>query len=113
MSKRGAIWLVALDPTKGSEIQKTRPAVIVSVREVAVLPVLVIVPITGWQSKHDQIPWMVPLEANKKTGLDKPSSADALQVRCVSTTRLVQKLGVASADTMEQIEIALAKVLGI
>jgi mRNA interferase MazF len=29
-SKRGEIWLVQLDPTRGQEIHKTRPAVIIS-----------------------------------------------------------------------------------
>jgi len=28
--KRGEIWLVQLDPTRGQEIQKTRPAVVIS-----------------------------------------------------------------------------------
>ena len=30
MVKRGEVWLVNLDPTVGSEIQKTRPCVVIS-----------------------------------------------------------------------------------
>ena len=37
--RRGDIWLVNLDPTVGSEIQKTRPAVVVSSDAVGRLPV--------------------------------------------------------------------------
>nr|MBP6751975.1 type II toxin-antitoxin system PemK/MazF family toxin [Alicycliphilus sp.] len=33
MVKRGEIWLVNLDPTVGSEIQKTRPCVVISPAE--------------------------------------------------------------------------------
>ena len=113
MSRRGAIWLVRLDPTVGSEIQKTRPVVIVSVSEVAILPVRVVVPITEWKDKHERVPWMVRLEATRRTGLSKPSGADALQVRCVSKLRLVRKMGSVSPEALTQIEDALAKVLGI
>lgn len=44
--KRGDIWLVSLDPTVGSELRKTRPAVIVSSDGVGRLPLKVVVPQT-------------------------------------------------------------------
>jgi mRNA interferase MazF len=37
--KRGEVWLVNLDPTIGSEIKKTRPAVIISSDLMGILPV--------------------------------------------------------------------------
>ncbi|MEI6435760.1 MAG: type II toxin-antitoxin system PemK/MazF family toxin [Bacteroidota bacterium] len=40
------IWLINLDQTKGAEIQKTRPAIIVSDNSVGKLPLKIIVPIT-------------------------------------------------------------------
>ena len=47
--KRGEIWQVNLDPTIGAEIQKSRPAVIVSDDSIGILPLKVIVPVTGWK----------------------------------------------------------------
>ena len=48
---RGEIWLINLDPTVGSEIRKTRPAVIVNDDSVGALPLKVIVPITEWKER--------------------------------------------------------------
>jgi PemK-like, MazF-like toxin of type II toxin-antitoxin system len=47
--RRSEIWLVRLDPTVGTEISKTRPAVIVNDNAIGVLPLKVIVPITDWK----------------------------------------------------------------
>jgi mRNA interferase MazF len=46
--RRGEVWLINLDPTVGSEIKKTRPAVIVNDDAIGILPLRVIVPITAW-----------------------------------------------------------------
>jgi len=42
--QRGDVWLINLDPTLGSEIRKTRPAVIVNDGAIGILPLKVIVP---------------------------------------------------------------------
>jgi mRNA interferase MazF len=94
--QRGEIWLVNLDPTIGSEIRKTRPAVIVSSDLVGVLPLKIIVPFTDWKDRYAQAPWMVKIEPDVQNCLTKPSAADALQIRSVSQHRLVKKLGVLS-----------------
>jgi mRNA interferase MazF len=59
---RGEIWLVRLDPTVGTEISKTRPAVIVNDNAIGILPLKVIVPITDWKKTFVTRPWMVYLE---------------------------------------------------
>jgi len=43
--KRGEIWLVQLDPTRGQEIQKTRPAVVISADVLNAIPMRIIIPI--------------------------------------------------------------------
>jgi mRNA interferase MazF len=111
--KRGEVWLIALDPTVGSEIRKTRPAVIVSDDAVGILPLKVIVPITEWKSRYAAAPWMVRVNRSATNGLNKPSAADALQVRCVSEQRFVRRLGELSPANMLDIEEALALVLRI
>jgi mRNA interferase MazF len=47
--RRGEIWLVDLDPTRGSEMKKTRLVLVISSDALGVLPVKLGVPITEWQ----------------------------------------------------------------
>lgn len=91
--KRGEIWLVNLNPTIGSEIKKTRPAVIVSSDLVGILPLKVVIPLTDWKDRYTSAPWMVRLDPDEQNGLSKSSAADALQIRSVSEQRLVKRLG--------------------
>jgi len=109
--QRGEIWLVNLDPTIGSEIRKTRLAVIVSSDLVGILPLKVIVPFTEWKDRYDQVPWMVRVDPDEQNGLIKPSVADALQIRSVSQQRLVQKLGAISSIQVAKIVQAVMSVL--
>ena len=109
--QRGEIWLVNLDPTIGSEIRKTRPAVIVSSDLVGILPVKIIVPFTGWKDRYAQAPWMVRIDPDENNGLTKSSSADALQIRSVSQQRLVQKLGMLTSLQVAQIVQAIMLTL--
>ncbi len=110
---RGEVWLINLDPTIGAEIKKTRPAVIVSDDAIGILPLKVIVPITDWKDRYAIAPWMVRLEPGADNGLDKPSAADAFQVRSVSQDRFVRRLGLLSDTIMQDITQALAVVLSI
>ena len=109
--QRGEIWLVNLDPTIGSEIRKTRPAVIVSSDLVGILPVKVIVPFTEWKEHYAQAPWMVKIDPDVQNGLSKPSAADALRIRSVSQQRLAQKLGALSSVQVAKIVQAIMTVL--
>ncbi|MBD2021880.1 type II toxin-antitoxin system PemK/MazF family toxin [Leptolyngbya sp. FACHB-36] len=110
---RGEVWLVRLDPTIGTEISKTRPAVIVNDNAIGILPLKVIVPITDWKETFASRPWMVRLEASPNSGLSKLSGADTFQVRSVSETRLVKRLRDLDDTTMQAISEALATVLAI
>lgn len=109
----GDIWLLNLDPTVGAEIQKIRPAIIVSSNAVGILPLKVIVPIPDWKSHYAQVPWMVKLIPNQENNLEKLSGADAFQVRSVSQMRFVKHIGKVSAETMQQIKDALSCVFDI
>jgi mRNA interferase MazF len=109
--QRGEIWLVNLDPTIGSEIRKTRPAVIVSSDLVSILPLKVIVPFTDWKDRYDQAPWMVKIDPEQQNGLSRPSAADALQIRSVSQQRLVKRLGTLSPMQVAKIVQAVMTVL--
>jgi mRNA interferase MazF len=111
--RRGEIWLINLDPTVGAEIKKTRPAVVVSDDAIGVLPLKVIVPVTEWKERYAIAPWMVRLEPDAENNLDKPSAADAFQVRSISQERFIRFVGRLSNPVMQAIADALAIVLRI
>jgi mRNA interferase MazF len=64
---RGEIWLLKLEPTIGDEIRKTRPVIIVSGDLIGFLALKVIVPITDWKDRYDEVIWMTKLSRIKKT----------------------------------------------
>ena len=88
------VWLVNLEPTIGSEIKKTRPALIVSPNEMnSNLNTVIIAPLTT-SEKH--YPKRVPIIFQKKKGfivLD--------QIRTVDKLRLVAKLGTIDKKTQK------------
>jgi mRNA interferase MazF len=94
--KRFEVFLVALDPTLGSEIQKTRPCVIISPDEInQFLKTAIIAPLT---TKGKEYPTRVPCIFQEKDGfivLD--------QIRTVDKQRLVKRLGVIDTETGHQI----------
>ena len=89
--RRGETWLVNLDPTVGSEIRKTRPAVIISSDLEGILPLKIVVPLTDWKDRYDSASWMVRIDPDESNGLSKPSAADGLQVRSASEQRLIKR----------------------
>ena len=110
---RGEIWLINLDPTVGAEIRKTRPAIIVNDDALGVLPLKVIVPITDWKDRYVAADWMVKLEQNTTNNLTKVSAADCFQIRSLSQSRMIRKVGALGDVKMQEIGIALARVLKI
>jgi len=109
--KRGQIWTVNFNPTTGDEIQKARPAVIVSATGLGRLRLKVVIPITSsWRGDLNQNYWMVPIPASRLNGLSKDSTADALQVRSVSLARFGRFLGQLEAELLEQV-VALGVVV--
>jgi mRNA interferase MazF len=111
--RRGEVWLINLEPTIGSEIKKTRPAVIVNDDAIGILPLKVIVPITDWKDRYSVAKWMVRLEVDAENGLSKTSVADTFQVRSVAQERFVRQVGRLSDIAMLEISKALAIVLNI
>ncbi len=111
--RRGEVWLVRLDPTIGAEIGKTRPVVVVSADNIGVLPLKVIVPITSWQERFHDLPWMIRLEPTRENGLLNVSAADAFQISSVSAQRFIRQLGQISDVEIEKIAEVLSLVLDI
>jgi mRNA interferase MazF len=93
MVKRGEVWLVALDPTIGSEIQKTRPCLIISPPELHDhLRTAIVAPMaTG----NRPAGFRVPVSFQGKTGLVLLD-----QIRTLDKQWLVKRLGAVSAPTL-------------
>ncbi len=53
--QRREVWLVNFDPTLGTEIQKIRPAVVISSNDVGALPIKLVAPITDWKDRYFRI----------------------------------------------------------
>jgi mRNA interferase MazF len=105
--RRGEIWRVRFNPTVGDEIQKTRPAVLISADGLAGLKLRLVVPITGWKPAFSDIPWLVQIHPSVQNGLTKVSAANPLQTRSVSVERFSEKVGVLEAETLEEVILAL------
>jgi mRNA interferase MazF len=108
---RGEIWLVTLDPTIGSEIRKTRPAVVVSSDEMGRLPIKLVAPVTDWKAAFVGNAWHIRLDPNLQNGLAKISAVDTLQLRGLDTQRFVKKLGAIEVGMMQRIAAAIAVVV--
>jgi mRNA interferase MazF len=101
--KRGEIWLVDLNPTRGQEIQKTRPVVIISSDLFNPIAIRIAIPITSWQDKFNDRPFMVRIDASSQNGLDRDSAGNLLQIRSLSTERFIRKLGQVSNETLQEL----------
>ncbi len=91
MVKRFEVWLVDLNPTKGREINKTRPCVVISPNEMSALSTVLMAPMT---TKGFEFPCRVKCRFKGKIGLILLD-----QVRAVDKSRLVKKLGLISNKT--------------
>lgn len=96
MVKRFEVYLVSLDPTVGSEIQKTRPCLVISPDEMnQYLNTVIVAPMT---TKGRDYPTRVPCRFQGRTGqvvLD--------QIRTVDKGRLVSRLGLMVASTQRHV----------
>ncbi len=91
----GDVWLATLDPTVGSEIQKTRPCVVVSPVEMnAHLRTVIVVPMTTGSRPAG---FRVPLTFQGKTGLMLLD-----QIRTLDKSRLVKKMGTIQKSTLSK-----------
>jgi mRNA interferase MazF len=90
---RGAVHLVALDPTEGREIRKTRPCVIVSPNELNQhLRTVIVAPMTTGGQAY---PWRVPCRFQNRSGF---VAVD--QLRTVDTQRLIRRVGKLGDETV-------------
>lgn len=108
--RRGEICLVDLEPARGSEANKRRPAIIVSNDAANISAerlgrgVITVVPITS--NVETIYPFQVLLHASE-SGLDRDSKAQAEQIRSISVERVGGRVGVVSSDSLVELDEAL------
>jgi mRNA interferase MazF len=113
---RGEIVAVSLDPVRGAEASKTRPAVIVSNDAANATAarlgrgVITVVPVTSNVARV--YPFQVRLPAGQ-TGLSRDSKAQAEQVRSVAIERIGKRVGRLPARVMAELDDALRVHLGL
>jgi len=100
---RGDVFLVSLDPTRGNEIQKTRPCVIVSPDELNTsLRTYIVAPLTSGGHSY---PFRVSCKFQGRSGhivLD--------QIRTVDRDRLLRRLGKLSSSTLGRVLAVLQEM---
>jgi mRNA interferase MazF len=108
--QRGEIRIVSFDRGRGSEVQKHRPAVIVSndgANSAAVRlgrGVITVVPLTSNVARV--YPFQVLLIA-AETGLERDSKAQAEQLRAIAVERVARRIGVVPPVRMAELDEAL------
>jgi mRNA interferase MazF len=113
MILQSEIWLVDLNPTIGAEIGKTRPCLVVNDNRIGKLPSKIVVPITSWDSRYRDIPWMIKINPNETNGLSKASTIDTFQIRNLSQKRFVRKLGIITQDELLKVHSTITKTLSV
>ena len=103
--KIGNIYLANLDPTIGSEINKTRPVAVIS-NDInnKYSNTITILPITS--NTESIYPFEVFLEAGI-ANLPKDSKVKADQIRTIDKLRLIKEIGSLSANHLKEIEKAV------
>jgi mRNA interferase MazF len=110
--RRGDVWLVDLDPTRGAEIQKRRPAVIVQ-NDIGnrASPLTIVAPL----STKILLP-LHPIQVRVMAGeggLAEDSVVLLNQIRSIDKTRLVTRLGRLKPTTMQSVDMAIRISLGL
>ena len=108
--RRGDVYLVDLEPVRGSEVNKRRPVIIVTNEgansRAALLQrgTLTVVPITS--NTRETLPFQVYLPA-QDSGLPKDSKAQAEHIRSLSLDRFGSHLGTLPYRLMDEIDDAI------
>jgi mRNA interferase MazF len=104
--ERYGIYLAELNPTRGAEISKTRPVVIISADEMnAALQTIVVCPLSsnihpGWRSRIQ----------TSCAGRKAEIAAD--QIRAISKDRCLKKLGRLSSTTAKELRVLITEMYG-
>jgi mRNA interferase MazF len=101
--KRDEVWLIALDPSRGAEIKKTRPCLVISPDDMnEPLQTVLVAPMTSTLRSYAT---RVNLSFR-----NKPGQVALDQLRAVARDRLIRKLGVVSAKAADTVSSVLVEM---
>ncbi len=104
---RGEVWWVDLDPTRGSEIQKTRPAVVLTADALnRARRTVVVVPLSTGPTPRPPI-------VVATTSLSAGSVAVCDQLRAVDKSRMTRRIGQLAPADLRAVEDGVRVVLGL
>jgi len=109
--KRGEIWWIDPDPTRGAEMSGKHMAVVIGSDMIRRLPLRLVAMITSWQSTFDRSYWHIKLIRSHMNGLKHDSAVDCLQIRAIDTIRFSKKCGSLSASELESVVTTIASVI--
>ena len=109
--RRGEVWDVDFKRAVGAEIQKIRPAVVVSINGIGRLPIKLVAPITDWKAEFSGRIWLINVKPTNTNGLTKESAVDVLQVKSLDVQRFLTKRGQFTATLMDEIGAAIAAII--
>ncbi len=101
--RRDDVWLIALDPSKGAEIKKTRPCLVISPNEMnEPLQTALVAPMTTTVRNY-------PTRVNV-IFRNKPGQVAIDQLRAVDRQRLVRRLGTISSKAADEVSSVLIEM---
>ncbi|MDF0651151.1 MAG: type II toxin-antitoxin system PemK/MazF family toxin [Nitrospira sp.] len=93
---RGDVYLIELDPTRGSEIRKTRPCLVISPDELNQhLRTVIVAPMTTGGQAY---PWRVRCRFHDQSGF-----VTIDQLRAVDSERLIRRVGQIAPSTLSAV----------
>lgn len=105
--KRGEVWWVSFDPTRGGEISKTRPAIVVSANEAnRHLNRVTVVPLTSSTGR------LYVSEALVQIG-GRSSKAAADQIRTIAKERVGSRIGSITSGELKALDAAMKSHLAL
>ena len=107
----GSIWLVSFDSSIGTEIRKTRPAVIISGTAFNQRSKVTVLPITSANPSDRLLPVIVPLVPSITNGLSSNSFVVCVDPMTFDKRRLIQCLGQVDPNQLEEIQQILVRYL--
>ena len=107
----GSIWLVSFDPSIGTEIRKTRPAVIISGTAFNQRSKVTVLPITSANPSDRLLPVIVPLVPSIINGLSSNCFVVCVDPMTFDKRRLIQCLGQVELEQLEEIQQILVRYL--
>jgi len=108
---RSDIYLAKLSPSKGAELGKTRPVVIVQRQEILdIYPTVVVAPLTS----HLKGKYPMRLFIKPRGKLEKESAVMIDQLRAIDKSRLIpEKIATLTQEEMKKLEKAICFFLGV